>query len=108
MSDETLDRLARRLVESLPQGLRAAGEDIEKNFRAILKNSLERLDLVTRDQLEAQEAKLELAREKLEALDARLAALESADKPAKRGAGRGGKKKATKKKARRKVTKKKS
>ncbi len=108
MSDETLDRLARRLVESLPQGLRAAGEDIEKNFRAILKNSLERLDLVTRDQLEAQEAKLELAREKLEALDARLATLESAGKPVKRGAGRGGKKKATKKKAKRKVTKKKS
>ncbi len=71
-----LDDLARQLAQSLPQNLRALGGDLERNFRALLHAGLERMDLVTREEFDVQRAVLERTREKLEALEARLAALE--------------------------------
>ena len=76
MSDKSIEDLARKLAESLPEGLRAVREDIENNFRAVLKSGLSRLDLVTREEFEVQEAVLARTREKLEALEARLEELE--------------------------------
>ena len=71
-----LDDLARQLAQSLPQNLRALGDDLERNFRALLHSGLERMDLVTREEFEVQSAVLERTREKLEAIEARLAELE--------------------------------
>lgn len=76
MTDDSVDNLARKLAESVPEGLRAMREDLESNFRSILRASLSRLDLVTREEFEVQEAVLLRTREKLEALEAKLAALE--------------------------------
>jgi len=72
----SLDDLARQLAQSLPQNLRALGDDLERNFRALLHTGLERMDLVTREEFDVQSAVLERTREKLEALEARLAELE--------------------------------
>lgn len=76
MSDRSIEDLARKLAESLPESLRAVRDDIEMNFRAVLKSGLTRLDLVTREEFEVQEAILARTREKLEALEKRLADLE--------------------------------
>ena len=76
MSDNSIEDLARKLVESLPEGLRAVREDVETNFRSVLKSGLSRLDLVTREEFE--EAVLARTREKLEALEQRLTELEEA------------------------------
>ena len=76
MSDKSIEELARKLAESLPEGLRAVREDIETNFRSVLKSGLSRLDLVTREEFEVQEAILARTREKLEALEQRLGELE--------------------------------
>ena len=76
MSDKSIEELARKLAESLPEGLRAVRDDIETNFRSALKSGLSRLDLVTREEFEVQEAVLARTREKLEALEQRLAELE--------------------------------
>jgi BMFP domain-containing protein YqiC len=46
--------------------------DLEENFRSVLKSGLSKLDLVTREEFEVQEAVLKRTREKLEALEARL------------------------------------
>jgi ubiquinone biosynthesis accessory factor UbiK len=73
-----IDELARRLVDALPGGLRALQADAEQNFRAALQAGLARLDLVTREEFDVQAAVLKRTREKLEALEARLAALERA------------------------------
>jgi len=54
------------------------GEDLERNFKTLLKSGLERMDLVTREEFDLQTALLERAREKLEKIDARLADLERA------------------------------
>lgn len=72
-----IDDLTRRLAEAMPPGLTQAREDIETHFRAILTAAFERMDLVTRDQFEAQSAVLERCREKLEVLENKLAELES-------------------------------
>jgi BMFP domain-containing protein YqiC len=71
-----IDELARRLADSLPGGLKALREDAEQNFRAVLQAGLSRLDLVTREEFDVQAAVLKRTREKLAALEARLAKLE--------------------------------
>lgn len=76
MTDESIEDIARKLAEAVPEGLRSVREDLENNFRSVLKASLSRLDLVTREEFEVQEAVLARTREKLEALEARLEALE--------------------------------
>jgi hypothetical protein len=71
-----LDELARQLAESVPQNLKVLGEDLQRNFKTLLQSGLERMELVTRDEFDVQSALLERTREKLEALEARLAELE--------------------------------
>jgi hypothetical protein len=71
-----MDDLARQLVESLPQNLRLLGQDLERNFKALLHSGLERMELVTREEFDLQRAVLERTRSKLEAMEARLADLE--------------------------------
>ena len=76
MTDKSIEDLARNLAESLPESLRAVRDDLESNFRSVLKAGLARLDLVTREEFEVQESILARTREKLEALEKRLAELE--------------------------------
>ena len=80
MNDEQkgpqLDELARKLAQSVPQNIRALGEDLEKNFKSMLHSGFERMDLVTREEFDLQTAVLERTREKLEQLEARIAELE--------------------------------
>ena len=71
-----LDELARQLAESMPQNLRAFGQDLERNFKAVLHAGLERMDLVTREEFDVQRSVLERTRTKLEQMEARLADLE--------------------------------
>ena len=51
-------------------------EDLEQNFRSVLRGGLEKLDLVTREEFEVQEAVLARTREKLEALEKKVAEFE--------------------------------
>jgi BMFP domain-containing protein YqiC len=52
-------------------------KDIEKNVRAVLKSAFSRMDLVTREEFDVQAKVLERTREKLSALQARVAELEA-------------------------------
>lgn len=76
MRDNSIENLARKLADSLPQGLRSVREDLEENFRSVLRSGLSKLDLVTREEFDVQEAVLARTREKLEALEKRLDDLE--------------------------------
>ena len=53
--------------------------DIEKNARALLSSLFAKLDLVTRDEFDVQAQVLLRTREKLAALEERVARLESRD-----------------------------
>ncbi|MEJ2172996.1 accessory factor UbiK family protein [Gammaproteobacteria bacterium] len=76
MSNDSIQDLARKLAETVPEGLRAMQKDLEQNFRSVLDAGLGKLDLVSREEFEVQEAVLARTREKLEALEQRLAEYE--------------------------------
>ena len=71
-----LDELARQLAQSVPQNIRALGEDLERNFKSLLNSGFERMEMVTREEFDLQTAVLERTREKLELLELRLAEME--------------------------------
>lgn len=72
----TLEDLSQRLGALLPPSLGEARADLQKNFRAALQAGLTRLDLVTREEFDVQRLVLQRTREKLEALELRMAELE--------------------------------
>jgi hypothetical protein len=72
----SLEDLAKRLAEAMPPGVAAVRDDLEANFRAVLQAGLAKLDLVTRQEFDVQAGVLARTREKLEALEGRLADLE--------------------------------
>ena len=53
-------------------------KDIEKNAKAVVSGLFGKLDLVTREEFDIQAQLLARTREKLQALEARVAALENA------------------------------
>ena len=94
----TLEDMARRFVEGLPVGVRQLQADLEKNFQVALQSAFARLELVTREEFEVQQAVLARTRMRLETLEKRVETLEStltpeaeqpADSPAQE-AGEGG------------------
>jgi len=76
LDPKKLDELARGVLDKLPAGFQAVQQDMEKNLRAALQAALAKMELVTRDEFEVQSAVLQRSREKLEALEARVAELE--------------------------------
>ena len=77
LNPKVIDDLARRLSNTVPSGLREAQQDLEKNFRTVLQNTLAKLDLVTREEFDVQSRLLSRTREKLEALEKTIAELEA-------------------------------
>ena len=74
---DVLDDIGRKITSLLPEGSQQLQADIEANVRAVLQNSLAKLNLVTREEFDVQTALLERTREKLDALQKRLDELES-------------------------------
>jgi BMFP domain-containing protein YqiC len=74
--DEKLTELAGKLSASLPASVGALKHDVEQNFKAVLQSALTRMDLVSRREFDVQAGVLKRTREKLEALEQRLAELE--------------------------------
>ena len=78
LTADKLDELARKISEAIGE---SPAKDIEKNVKALLQSALQRLDLIPREEFELQTEVLRRTREKLEALDARIAALEGNRSP---------------------------
>lgn len=74
---KNIDDLARKLSDLVPPGLKDARADLEQNFKSTLQAGLNRLDLVTREEFDVQRAVLLRTREKLDALERKLAELEA-------------------------------
>lgn len=51
-------------------------EQIDRNARSLLQSALTRLDVVSREEFDAQAAVLKRTRERLEALEAKIASLD--------------------------------
>jgi len=79
MSKTPIEELAKKLADSVPDSVRAIRSDLEDGFQSVLQTGLSKLDLVTREEFEVQEAVLQRTREKLEALDKRLSEIEDGE-----------------------------
>ncbi len=71
-----LNDLASRLSKALPDSVRKMQKDIEKNFHVILQSAFNKMDLVTREEFDAQVKVLARSRKKIEELEASIKALE--------------------------------
>ena len=70
-----IDEISRRVDELIAN---TPVEDVQKNLRALLSGWFARLDLVTREEFDVQQAVLQRTREKLAQMEARVAELERA------------------------------
>lgn len=77
ISQDHLGRLARELGERL-QGASQAPEEIHKGVQQVVRGACERLELVPREDFDILMEVLQRTRSRVEALEARVAVLESA------------------------------
>jgi BMFP domain-containing protein YqiC len=73
MNEKLLTDLAARLAALAANN---PAKDLEKNFRGMLSSTFSKLDLVTREEYDVQARLLARAKEKLAALEARIAEIE--------------------------------
>jgi BMFP domain-containing protein YqiC len=71
-----LESLVRRLTEDLPASVQAFRTDIEAHASRVLKDATKRLDLVSREEFDAQTRVLERSRALIGELETRVAAME--------------------------------
>jgi hypothetical protein len=76
LDPKQLDELARRFTENLPGGLRDFQQEVEKNARAALQSAFSRMDLITRDEFDAQAKVLARTRARLEELETQVKEME--------------------------------
>lgn len=82
MSDQPLiERLVAELGRHLPAGLEQWRGELERSARAVLQEGISRLDLISREEFDIQQQVLARTREKLEALEQDVAALEQRLQP---------------------------
>ncbi len=73
MDTKVLDEIGRRVDDLIAN---TPVEDVQKNLRALMSGWFARLDLVTREEFDAQQSVLQRTREKLAQMEARVTELE--------------------------------
>jgi len=76
INPKTLDSLVSKIAEGLPAGFGQVHEDLRNNLHAAVSAALARMELVSREEFDVQSAVLGRTREKLTALEAKVAELE--------------------------------
>ena len=77
LDPKKINEFVQNIMESLPPGLKNLPADVEQNMKSALQSSFVKLDLVTREEFDAQVNVLRRTREKLEALEKKIKELES-------------------------------
>ena len=77
LNPKKLEDIARQISEAVPQGVKDMAEGAESKVKQILQSQISRLDFVSREEFDVQTQVLLRTREKLEALEKRIAALEA-------------------------------
>lgn len=71
-----IDRIVAEISQRLPAGLGELRGEVERNVQAVLREAISRLDLVSCEEFDLQTQVLARTRQKLEALERELSALE--------------------------------
>jgi len=74
---KTLDEMAEKFMDAMPEGLKLMKADLKKQIRQSLTATLAKMDLVTREEFDVQTAVLARTRQKLDSLEAQLTELEA-------------------------------
>ena len=74
MNERVLGDLSERMAQMAESN---PAQDLRRNFRAMLSSAFTKMDLVSREEYDVQVQVLAKAREKLAALEARVAELEA-------------------------------
>ena len=77
INPKKIEEVAKQLSESLPNGLKQFAGEFEERSKQVLQNQLQKLDVISREEFEVQQHVLIKTREKLEALQAQVDALEA-------------------------------
>lgn len=77
---KNINEIIQNIMASLPSGLKNMPKDVEQNFRSALQGMFSNLDLVTREEFDAQTQVLLKTRQKVEALEKQVNELESESK----------------------------
>ncbi len=76
LDTKKIEEVIQTISDAMPSGLTGLQADVEKNVRAAMSATFAKLDLVTREEFDVQTQVLHRTREKLEALEKRVAELE--------------------------------
>ncbi|MGB3727102.1 MAG: accessory factor UbiK family protein [Glaciecola sp.] len=77
LDPKKLEEIARNISNAIPPGVRTMADEAEVKVKQVLQSQLNKLDFVSREEFDVQSQVLIRTREKLEALEARLAELEA-------------------------------
>lgn len=78
LNPKLLDEISAKIKEAVAQ---SPAKDMEKNLQAVLQSVFSRLNLINREEFDVQQEVLLRTREKLAALEARVAAMEDKQHP---------------------------
>lgn len=76
LDPKVFDDISKRVAGSLPQGLSALNEDLQKNLHSGVQAALGKMNLVTREEFDIQQSVLKRTRARLAELESRIEQLE--------------------------------
>lgn len=76
LPEDMLDQISRQASDFFAQGQKAR-DDVRQNMRSLIQAQLSKLDVVSREEFDAQQAVLERTRAQLQQLETQLKELES-------------------------------
>jgi BMFP domain-containing protein YqiC len=74
--DNIVNQFIKQFNQSFVPGAQALGDEAQMHVRAAMTKALQKMDLVTREEFDTQQAVLLRSREKLDALEAQISHLE--------------------------------
>ena len=77
LDPKKLEDLAKQIADTVPPGVKNMAEEAEARVKTVLQSQLSKLDLVTREEFDIQSQVLIRTREKLDAMEGRIAELEA-------------------------------
>ncbi|GFD73209.1 accessory factor UbiK family protein [Alteromonas sp. IB21] len=77
LDPKKLEDLAKQIADAVPPGVKNMAEEAEARVKTVLQSQLSKLDLVTREEFDIQSQVLIRTREKLDAMEGRIAELEA-------------------------------
>ena len=74
--DNIVNQFINQFNQAFIPGAQALGEEMQMQVRSAMTKALKKMDLVTREEFDIQQAVLQRSREKLDALETQISSLE--------------------------------